>query len=268
MLDHPDTAEVVYNTLPIPDAPDPTTQEADMDEATTARAAELQQRQHEIGLQLRDGSITDADEWQRRQHEMLEIKRLRMQLETLLSDEEWHHRAANAASTRSERLVDILADLVAQRWTDFPYRIDWPHRLEQMVEAYRAAGRRGRDLLDDVLAASVAADKNMALIMLTAHWLNSEENVTDDRHHHQALQPVPAGEAAERVSSPIIGEGRAPAGLQAVRQRVPEEKAALVAQDRRAAPVPALPVAAGQVEIPSPQPPTGPPDPAVQSLPR
>ena len=122
MLDHPDTAAAVYNTLTIPDAPAPTTQEADMDDATTARAAELQQHETEIGLQLRDHrNPLDPDSWQSRYDEMNDIRRQRRALEQLLSDEEWHHRAANSG----ERFSVILADLVAPALARLPL----PHRL-------------------------------------------------------------------------------------------------------------------------------------------
>ena len=197
MLDHPDTAESVYNTLTIPDAPDPTTQEADMDDATTARAAELQQHEDQIGLQLRDHrNPLDPDTWQHRYDEMNDIRRQRRALEQLLSDQEWHHRAANSG----ERFSVILAALVHQRWPDFPYRIEWDARLQQMVDAYRAAGRRGRDLLQDTLTASAAPDKNTALILLTARWLEpKEDKPDDDRNPPQTLQQMPAEQADHRV---------------------------------------------------------------------
>ena len=193
MLDHPDTAEAVFNTLTIPDDPDSSPQEADMDDMTTARAAELQRHEDKIGLLLRDHRNPLApDTWQLRYDEMNDIRRQRRALESLLSDDEWRHRAATAASTRSERLVDILAALVSQRWPDFPYRIDWPQRLSQMVEAYRSAGRRGRDLLQDTLTASAASDNNNALILLTARWLEPKEEKPDDGTPPQALQEMPA----------------------------------------------------------------------------
>ena len=173
----PATAEAVYNTLIFPTDPD--SQEDDMDDLTRARAAALLQRQDEIELQLRDGTITDPDEWQQRREEMQDIKRLRLQLEALLSDEGWRARAATAADTRSERLVEILADLINRRWADFPYRIDWPRRLAQLIQAYRAAGRRGHDLLDDLLTASASADKDLALMLLMSRLLSQEETIDD-----------------------------------------------------------------------------------------
>ena len=273
-LEDPAAAEAVFNTLTLPDAPDQSQQEADMDEATAARAAELQERETEIGLQLRDGSITDVDEWQRRQHEMLDIKRLRLQLEDLLSDDEWHQRAATAAGTRTERLVDILADLVAQRWPDFPFRIDWPRRLDQMVEAYRGAGRSGRDLLEDVLTASVAVDKNHALVLLTARWLAPTSEDADDDSPPQALHQLPAGEDAAGVLSEQKRQIRPRVHLHGVPQGeeeavLPEGQAEAEGADSippAAPPVPALHQAKVAEPVLFPQPASGRTEPAVPSV--
>ena len=232
-LTEPETAAAVFNTLEIDEKEDTV-----MDDVTRARAAELLELEQEIDVQLRDRSITDADEWQQRREEMQDIRRHRRHLETLLSDEEWHERARTAAATQSERLGDLIADLVAQRWTDFPYRIDWPHRLDQMVEAYPAADRRGRDLLDDVLAASAAPDKNNALILLTARWLEpQEEKPDDDAAPPQALPQMPAEQADHRVLQTPVDDRRPGEHVQGMQEgqetEVLQEDQSQAANDRR-----------------------------------
>ncbi len=273
-LEDPAAAEAVYNTLTLPDAPDPSLQEADMDEATAARVAELQERADQLQVQLNDHSIVDPEKWRHTQNEYLAIRHQCDRLQTLLSDEEWHHRAATAARTRSERLVDILADLVHQRWPDFPYRIDWPQRLEQMVEAYRAAGRRGRDLLQDTLTASAASDKDNALILLTARWLEpKEDKPNDDRPPPQALHEMPADQEPDRIQRRQEHLRRPQAGLQAVLQRPAADKQAVPPEARQetasqpaSPPVPALLETQMAEPVLSPHQPSGQPEPAVQSV--
>ena len=191
ILDQPANAVAVYNTLEIDDHEK---EDPSMDDLTRARAAELLEIEQEIGNRLRSEIIHDADDLEKVRHQLAETRRRRRHLETLLSDEEWHARARTAGATGSERLVDVIAALVVQRWPDFPYQIEWPQRLAQMVEAYRAAGRRGRDLLDDLLTASAAADRYLALMILMSQSLTEEEeNATDDRD--EDLHALPAGEA-------------------------------------------------------------------------
>ena len=275
-LTEPETAVAVYNTLEIDDHEK---EDPSMDDLTRARAAELLEIEQEIGNRLRSEIFHDADELEKVRHQLAETRRRRRHLETLLSDEEWHARARTAAATGSERLVDVIAALVVQRWPDFPYQIEWSQRLAQMVEAYRAAGRRGRDLLDDVLAASAAEERDLALMILMAQSLHEEEeNATDDRDDRddrdEDLHALPADQEPEGIQRRQEHVRRPSSGLQGVLQRPAAEKAAVpqAARQEKASPavaaeVPALPAEAAAAAVPSTQPPTGSPEPAVQSLP-
>ena len=263
-LTAPETAAAVYNTLEIEKQEEPA-----MDDVTRARAAELIEIEKEIGTQLRDGSLQHADEYQQARDQLADTRSRRLHLETQLSDEEWHVRARNAAATGSERLVDVIAALVVQRWPDFPYRIEWRQRLHQMVEAYRAAGRRGRYLLDDVLTASAAADKDMALMMLVSHWLEKEDTTADDRDEDQAVRPLPAEQGSDGVLRQQGRQGRSAVPVQSLStsdttRAQGNTDPPPVATERN---LPALQEAEAAEPVPHPQPPQKWPLPAVQSVP-
>ena len=101
--------------------------------------------------------------------------------EDLLSDEYWHERARTARD-RGELLPVVLADLVLQRWPDLNrrHRVTWQTRMVQLCGNQRAAGRRGRQALDDILAASCADDKDAALVAYLGRWVTAVEGVEPD----------------------------------------------------------------------------------------
>ena len=95
-----------------------------------------------------------------------------------------------------------------------------------------------------------------------------------DGNPPQTLQQMPAEKAADRLSPRQEHIRRPPAGLQSVLQRPAADKTAVAAQDRKetasppaASPVPALQETQMAERLLSTQPPSGPPQPAVQSVP-
>ena len=173
----PDAVAAVYNTLEIDDS-----EEDDVDDVSRARVSELREQEEELKMRLHDRrEPVSQHEYDAMRDSYQAIGRQRRRIEKQWSDEFWHERARGARA-KGERLVDVLVDLIAQRWPDFPYQIEWPLRLEQMADAYRQAGRRGRELLDDILAASSADDTEAALIQMIGQCLTAEGERDRDDH--------------------------------------------------------------------------------------
>ncbi|MCY4056664.1 MAG: hypothetical protein OXG44_01550, partial [Gammaproteobacteria bacterium] len=200
----PETVEAVFNTLEIEEPSETSTEtraetkEEKVDDVTRARDVELRDLEDELRVRLQDRRVhIEQDEYDAVRGKYQAIRRQRRRIEEMWSDERWHERARSARES-GERFVDVLADLVAQRWPDFPYQIEWGLRLEKMAEAYKQVGRRGKELLDDILTASASEDKNMALMLLMAQWLTPDEETSDDDHDNlqrSAIPRVPAGQA-------------------------------------------------------------------------